>query len=187
MMVFVMSQGVQTQARKSLSQPCGDVAGETQKVGCSSEIFSLIATTTTAKQPKNLKRGAMEPGDSWGTGRPWPLSKRQLATWRGARLCLGTQPRGSTCRKARENPAGWGGMGQGEALQHLLLCSPHLASDPPGGCRARSLCELCALGFLFPFPATSWAHVPEARGVLHPLSPMSHGLPSSHGVLLKLL
>lgn len=187
MMVFVMSQGVQTQARKSLSQPCGDVAGETQKVGCSSEIFSLIATTTTAKQPKNLKRGAMEPGDSWGTGRPWPLSKRQLATWRGARLCLGTQPWGSTCRKARENPAGWRGMGQGEALQHLLLCSPHLASDPPGGCRARSLCELCALGFLFPFPATSWAHVPEARGVLHPLFPMSHGLPSSHGVLLKLL
>lgn len=182
MTFLVMSRGVQIQARKSLSQPCGDVAGETQKVGCSREIFSLIATTTTAKQPKNLKRGAMEPGDSWGTGRPWPLSKRQLATWRGARLCLGTQPRGSTCRKARENPAGWGEMGQGEALQHLLLCSPHLASDPPGGYRARSLCELCALGFLFPFPTTSWAHVPKARGGASiPFLPCPMGCPQAMG------
>lgn len=171
----MMSHGVQTQACKSLLQPCGDVAGEAQKVGCSRKIFSLIATTTTAKQPKNLKRGAMEPGDSWGTGRPWPLSKQQLATWRSARLCLGTQPRGSTRRKARENPAGWGGMGQGEALHISCSAAPAWPLTHRGA--AGSLCKLGAPGFLFPFLATSWAHVPEAQGALHPTSPMSHGLP----------
>lgn len=93
-MFLVMAQGVSSHLHKpspALRVPFaalqgsgrGDREGGVQERNFTP--FSLIATTTTT-QPKNLKRGVIELGDSLGTGKPWPLSKQQLATWCGIRL-----------------------------------------------------------------------------------------------------
>jgi len=105
---------------KSFVQPCRDVAAETEKVGAGKKCHSfLLNSNNNNNAAKSLKRGVIELGDSRQTGRLWPLSKQQLATWHG------THP-GEALTKRQEEALCGGEAGAGGA--HQLLHSPGVAS-----------------------------------------------------------